>query len=143
MSRSSHPNLSRNRKRDSYRESRESWVVKEKWIKEAIDSDGIRFTEDFGRKIANSGLSTSQIRNYFGEVRRIQMKGYEREKMAFLLLKPKLAYAAKRNKNEGANAFRKVMDQAHSYVENESDFQNFVNLLEAILAYHKANDGKI
>ena len=142
MNRSPHYERRDSRRRDSRHEPRESWQVKKEWIKEAIDSNGIKFAEDFGREIADTGLSTSQIRNYFGEVRRIQMKGYEKEKTAFLLLKPKLAYAAKRNKNNGANNFKRVMDQAHQYVENEADFQNFVNLLEAILAYHKAYNGK-
>jgi CRISPR-associated protein Csm2 len=114
------------------------------WITEQISKDGIKFADDFGKVVAKKGLTTSQIRNFFGEVKRIQLKGYENEQTAFLLLKPKLAYAAKRARGNATDKFKEVMDQAHDAVEegNNGHFINFVNFLEAILAYHKAYGGK-
>lgn len=116
------------------------------WIKSKIDRNGILFAEEFGAALASKGfgMTTSQIRNFFGEVKRIQMNGFEKEssQTAFLLLQPKLAYAAKRAKNDYVDEFRKVMDIAHLAVGTEKEFQNFVNLLEAILAYHRAAGGK-
>jgi len=110
--------------------------------------NAIEFAEQFGEEIVRQGLTTSQIRNFFGEVRRIQMKGIENEKTAFLLLKPKLAYAAKRAAKQGADMFKDVILKAHEVVmeakdnddEFEARFKNFVDFLEAILAYHKVHE---
>lgn len=118
---------------------------KKDWITRKLDKAAIDFAENFGKYIADK-LSTSQIRNFFGEVRRIQMRGIEKEKTAFLLLKPKLAYAAKRKGGIGAENFKKIMEQAHNAVievENNDEefkkrFKNYVDFLEAILAFHKA-----
>ncbi|MEZ4826332.1 MAG: type III-A CRISPR-associated protein Csm2 [Bacteroidia bacterium] len=117
---------------------------KSTWIKSKIDKDGIKFCDDLGKFIARKGMTTSQIRNFFGEVKRIQMKRFEKEETAFLLLKPKLAYAAKRAKNPAVEKFQKVMDLSHDAVDegNAVHFNNFVNLLEAILAYHKSHGGR-
>ena len=89
-------------------------------------------------------MSNSQIRNVYGEVKRIQMSGdFENSKMSFYLLKPKMAYAYGRsNNNPGMKVFKGVFDQASSLVENEKTFQNFCNLMEALLAYHRAFGGK-
>ena len=38
--------------------------------------------------------------------------------------------------------FKLVFDKAAFLVKKESEFQNLCNLLEAILAYHRANGGK-
>jgi CRISPR-associated protein Csm2 len=122
------------------------------WIRKAITHEAISFSEEFGKELTQ-GFTTNQIRNFFGEVRRIQMKGIEKEKTAFLLLKPKLAYAAKRAEQKGdfkAKDFREVMEAAHSLVmEKENSptefserFANFIDFFEAILAYHKAYGGK-
>lgn len=94
------------------------------------------------------GLTTSQIRNVFGEMRRIQMKGYEEEKTSFLLLKPKLAYAVKRHKKKGIQLFYEVFSIAYDAVDTNNNnlgkihFNNFMNLMEAIIAYHKYHGGK-
>lgn len=94
------------------------------------------------------GLTTSQIRNVFGEMRRIQMKGYKEEKTSFLLLKPKLAYAVKRHKKQGIQLFYEVFSIAYdavdtnNYDQGKIHFNNFMNLMEAIIAYHKYHGGK-
>ncbi len=120
-----------------------------RWITNGIDSSGIEFAESFGKFLQEAKFTTSQIRSVFGEVKRIQLKGFdkEQERRSFLLLRPKVAYAAKRAENKGATAFQQVIDQAIKTVaveEPDSDrrFVNFCHLFEAILAYHKANGGR-
>lgn len=89
-------------------------------------------------------MSNSQIRNVYGEVKRIQMSGdFDNSKMSFYLLKPKMAYAYGRsNNNPGMKVFKGVFDQASNLVDNEKTFLNFCNLMEALLAYHRAFGGK-
>ncbi len=131
------------------------------WISGALSNEAITFAEKFGTylcdlredkfkkdalRLGGDAMTTSQIRNFFGEVKRIQLAGFEQEHTAFLLIRPKLAYAEARalQKNSGSRLkdFRFVMDRAHQAVNNETQFQNFVYLLESILAYHKASGGR-
>ena len=73
----------------------------EKWVKSQIDADTVKFADKFGDFIAanGKGMTNSQIRNIFGEMRRIQMNGFnQKEKISFILLKPKMAYVVKRFK---------------------------------------------
>jgi CRISPR-associated protein Csm2 len=123
---------------------------KQEWITTGITKEGIKFTEDFGKFLKNNQLTTNQIRNIFGEIKRIQMSGIEKRtnKTAFLLLKPKMAYAVARDGSKGLKQLTKVIDKAFDSVELENkekveeQFQNFVDFFEAILAYHKAEGGR-
>jgi len=117
------------------------------WIITGITDDCIIFAEGFGDHLKNSGFTTSQIRNVFGEIKRIQMSGFENGRTDFLLLKPKMAYAAKRAATPGAADFERVMKLAHEAVKAKTDndiarFKNFCDFIEAILAYHKAAGGR-
>jgi len=134
------------------------------WIKTGITRPCVDFAEKIGEELCDlhqgrtgrNALTTSQIRNVFGEVRRIQnrvMSGnFDEEKAAFLLLRPKLAYAEARamarNKQSKIQVFKKVVELAHNEVDVEDtnnrrqQFQNFVDFMEAILAYHKAYGGR-
>lgn len=125
------------------------------WVSKGITEPTVTFAEKFGtylcdktpeNKLGPAAMTTSQIRNIFGEVKRIQAKGYNLEKPAFLLLRPKIAYAEARvlakSRSSRITEFRKVMEEAHLAVKDESQFQNFVDFFEAILAYHKAAGGR-
>ena len=117
------------------------------WITKGIDKIGIKFTDEFGKYLKNNQLTTSQIRNIFGEVKRIQMSGIGKNKTAFLLLKPKLAYAVARDGKRGLEQLKKVLDKAFDAVDLDNDklediYQNFVDFFEAILAYHKSHGGR-
>lgn len=136
------------------------------WISEKINMECIEFCEKFGDYLAKNGLTTSQIRNVFGELKRIELKadieifkdteGKKQKKFkddifeeetAFLLLKPKIAYAAKRKGGDAMNKFKEEIDKAHkaTFVENKVDaasFKRFCEFFEAILAYHKASGGR-
>ncbi|MCU0445282.1 MAG: type III-A CRISPR-associated protein Csm2 [Microscillaceae bacterium] len=129
-----------------------------KWISEKINMDCIDFTEKFGGYLAKNGLTTSQIRNVYGEVKRIELSseinkkenkfenGFDKE-TSFLLLKPKIAYAAKRKGGQAMDEFKKVMNEAHKATQKEgstdaNSFKRFCEFFEAILAYHKAEGGR-
>ena len=116
--------------------------IKEEWITSGISDEAIKFANDFGKYLKEEGMSTSQIRNIFGELRRIQMVGYEKEKVSFKLLKPKIAYIVGREKKNVLRDFKSVFDKLHGSVRDRKTFENFVSLFEAILAYHKYYGGK-
>ena len=126
------------------------------------DSDSaqmlVKNAEELGKKLAEGlgkdKLSTSQIRALFGEVRQIQGQwgmGEEQHKLAYrrlVLLKPKMAYRARKEKNRAVEELVKVLDSAVDEVIQEQDsdkqdgnFERFVEFFEAILAYHKAYGG--
>jgi CRISPR-associated protein Csm2 len=129
---------------------------KKEWITHSIDEKTVDFAEWFGKylcdiqpqdgRLGRMAMTTTQIRNVFGEVKRIQAKEYQNEKSSFFLLRPKMAYAEARVKAKSGKSriedFRKVMENAHLAVANETHFQNFVDFFEAILAYHKAAGGR-
>jgi CRISPR-associated protein Csm2 len=139
-------------------------VFQEKWIKVGADKEMNSFARENGRLIAgihanlseeevqemgrkverNGDMSNSQIRNIYGEIKRIQMIGnFDKAKTSFYLLKPKLAYAFGRNSsNSGLKLFKKIFDEASQYVIDDRTYNNFCNLMEAILAYHRAYGGK-
>lgn len=118
------------------------------WVKNGINETSVQTADEIGKFLAGNKLTTSQIRNIFGEMRRIQMKGYINEKSSFLMLKPKLAYAVKRNDNSGTRSFFRVFCSGYDAIDKQNDklgekhFSNFMQLLEAILAYHKYHGGK-
>ncbi len=121
-----------------------------------VDGDAeelVKQADTLGKQLVKP-LTTSQIRNIFGTVRRIAMNWPEnaseeqarRAHRDLLLLKPKLAYQAKREgerKGRGVEMLRQVLDPAIDLVEGRRErFQNFVDFFEAILAYHKAYGGR-
>lgn len=100
----------------------------------------VETAEKYGRKLAQS-LTKSQIRNIYGAVKKMQMKG-KLDTHKLLMLKPKLAYAAKRH-GGGVNTLKDVLTQAIDLVGNDQQkFNRFVDFFEAILAYHKAYGGR-
>ncbi len=116
------------------------------WIKDGIDKKAVEYSDEFGKFLKYKNLSSSQIRNVYGELKRIQMKGLKNEKTAFLLLKPKLAYASVRDNSRGLKPLQEVFNKAFDAVDLESEnaekrFQNLMDFMEAVLAYHKAHGG--
>lgn len=113
--------------------------IQEKWIVKG-DYDGlVSFAEAAGKTLADEELTNSQIRNVYGEIKRIQMVGFENAKQSFYLLKPKVAYAYGRDKKQLAT-FKKIFDAAFDMVNGDAKaFKHFCDFMEAILAYHRAN----
>ena len=114
----------------------------------------VKAADELGKELQRQRLSTNQIRAIFGEVRRIQTKwsmGEESRRKALrklILLKPKMAYRARRERSRAVEALVNVLDPAVDLVvqgkdpkEQDDRFQRFVEFFEAILAYHKAHGG--
>ena len=122
---------------------------KKEWIAGEFTPETICFAERFGGFLARNRMTTSQIRNIYGEVMRISAREFQDVYKDFLLLKPKIAYAAQRSGTRGIEEFKKVMDLAHEAVTEATDmagkeaaFRNFKDFFEAVLAYHKAAGGR-
>jgi len=122
------------------------------------DADGaetlVRCADQLGRSLKESGLTTSQIRALFGEVRQIEGQWHsddlnrEKARRRLILLKPKMAYRARRERGRAVQELVGVLDPALQEVIQEKDrkkqdenFQRFVEFFEAILAYHKFYGG--
>lgn len=108
----------------------------------------VEYAERLAKDI-HSDVSTSQIRNIYGTVKKLEMQN-EFDNQAYrqlLLLKPKLAYARGRAETKKRPAFEKL-EQALGHaidavnLEDREAFKRFCNFFEAILAYHKAYGGK-
>lgn len=137
-----------------------SWNKNDRIPKEEIQNKvtdvTVQFAENFGKYLAvddydSEPLTTSQLRKFFGEVKRQQMMGYNETE--FTMLKPKLAYAVgrakqngKKNKTQKIEDFFVVITDAIDKVLSSSDrakaFKNFITAFEAIVAYHKAAEKK-
>jgi CRISPR-associated protein Csm2 len=116
--------------------------------KDETAKDMVLFAEKLAIDIA-SHISTSQIRNAYGTVKKLEMQSeFNNQSLRqLLLLKPKLAYARGRADKSKREAFEKlegVLSAAIDAVEvkQPETFKRFCNFFEAILAYHKANGGK-
>ncbi len=117
----------------------------------------VKDTENFGQYLKDKNLKTNQIRKFLDAVNRIKLdlkiKIKERKTDAslsfsevpkidveFVLLKQKLAYASARE--PGVKPLKEVMDAAIDKVKDSEDFERFFQLIESIIAYHKAAGGK-
>ena len=125
------------------------------FIKGENQKEMIESCQEFGRRFSDNDLSTSQIRNVYGEVKKIQMKNSmlkENEEMEIVplrMLLPKLAYSAARAKKKGTDELKDVLSKGiETVLEDENNskeiikrFEMFSNFFEALLAYHKAEGG--
>lgn len=134
------------------------------WLKNGIDREAVDFCEKFGYCLSQfiekydkkgkpvvKSLTSSQIRKVYGEVKRIEMRigddiqNYHKHRSEYLLLKPKMAYSAKRDKTFPAECLNQiiqccvnVVDNSMDKSENHNSFENFCKFFEAIIAYHRA-----
>lgn len=110
----------------------------------------VEHTSEFGPYLRNQGLETNQIRKFLDAIKRIkaeliedsavqqQQKIFAEIEDEIVLLKPKLAYAAARQR--AAKPLSKVMSAAIDQVHNTDDFFRLVQFIESTIAYHKADD---
>ena len=139
-----------------------------KWISDGIDKDCVNYLENMGFYLCDKtkiddrfpgfkAVTTSQLRNVFEEVKRIQIavegaKSFEEVQSDILLLRPKIAYnAAKvlaKTRESRIDAFRKFAETALLEVTQNDDkdkrekYKRFCQLMEGIIAYHKVYGGK-
>lgn len=139
-----------------------------KWIKDKVDKDTVDFARRFAAFLVESykddtrgnqrvfELKTNQLRKFFGAVKNFQLKTQLTDvfnESEFIMLKPKLAYAVGRVKQQHKNDqirikdFAEVISKAIDFViesnNKEKAFKNFVNFFEAIVAYHKQEENNL
>ena len=116
----------------------------------------VQHAADFGPFLRNQRLETNQIRKFLDAINRLKAQlaqgdaeegSPKDDKTLFaeietdiVLLKPKLAYAAARQ--NAAKPLSDVMSAAIDKVHNLRDFERLVQLIESIIAYHKAEGGR-
>ncbi len=110
----------------------------------------VTYAKQVGKKLFDEGLSRNQIRNIFSESRKIEFSwdsvGEAASLRRLTLLKPKLAYQAAKEKKPVLKYFGDVLSEAIDSVSKSADktksFNIFMELFEAILAYHRSYGGK-
>lgn len=137
------------------------------WIKSeyGLTREPIQWAQTFGEFLAQydrdnrkKELSTAQIRRFFGLIKRLQAKGYtQQSRTDLLMLTPQLAYAVGRDKKKTRRGlidsskihyfYREISTAveavaAETIEKEQIHFKNFVNLVEAIVAYHRFAGGE-
>ena len=95
-------------------------------------------------------LSSSQLRKFFGAVKKIQAD-YENQKGEIVLLEPKLAYAVGRDFDkqkqrqktkikEFYELLRGLIPKIGSDATSKKRFKHFVDVFESIVAFHKEKE---
>lgn len=134
--------------------------LKPEWVQNGITDEAVEWTKSFGRFLQtddsrNKGtgpLTTSQIRKFFGELKRIQADPYK-YKEEVPMLKAKLAYAVGRDASsyKGHVQYKTKIKEFYEELElginsirngENTDLIHFVKLVESIVAFHKFYGGK-
>ena len=138
------------------------WKANLNWVTDpkGLPPEAIDFAEAFGKHLASSNekdkkriaMTTTQLRNFFGELRRIQAMGFEGNETDFYMLKPKLAYtcarALKNKRDNRIGDFEKTLRPLIEAVaksketERVTNFANFTKFVEAVVAFHKFHGGE-
>ncbi len=111
----------------------------------------VKLSEKLGRDFSEQGLTSSQIRNVFGQVRQIEAmwripEQRELAQTRLHLLKPRLSYQAAKENKAGVQNLAKSLTEAIDAVfappETELDarFRRFTDFFEALLAYHRTQE---
>ncbi len=110
---------------------------------ETLDQDQ-KFLDAINRIKAET---LDQDQKFLDAINRIKAEALDKDpdqfeiiKIPIVLLKPKLAYAAARQKE--AKSLQSVLDAAIDRVHSVKDFNRLVQLVESIIAYHKAAGGE-
>lgn len=104
----------------------------------------VQHAEVFGPELKRQRLETNQIRKFLDAINQLKAKlvgdDFSAIETEVVLLKPKLAYAAARQ--NAVRPLNNVMSAAIDKVHSKEDFDRLVQLIESIIAYHKAEGGK-
>jgi CRISPR-associated protein Csm2 len=105
--------------------------------------DLVNIASKMGEILKNGGLKTTQIRKFLDGMRKLDVqfnKGKDFNPDNVILLKPKLAYAAGRNSE--VKPLMDILDPAITAGgKTYKDFTRLLDLVEAIVAYHKFYGG--
>jgi CRISPR-associated protein Csm2 len=119
----------------------------------------VQFAERTAQQLVTNQLTRGQIRNIFTEVRKIEAlwdaegvkkpddRDYDKALRRLVMLKPKMDYQTSRIPQ--VQRLKEVLTEAIDSVaaatdkeEKDKRFKRFMNLFEAILAYHRAKGGR-
>ena len=106
----------------------------------------VTHTEAFGEFLARDAkLKTTQVRRFLDAIKRLKTElaksnEFSSIEIEVLLLKPKVAYTAARHKS--AKSFSNVITAAIDKVNDRASFIRLTQLIESIIAYHKAFGGQ-
>ena len=113
-------------------------------------SELVTFAKQTAIQLVHNNLTRAQIRNIFTEVRKIEALWSSKPTIAMRrlnMLKPKLDYSSARAKP--VELLRDVLTPAIDKVnevqpgeERDRRFRVFMDLFEAILAYHRSEGGR-
>jgi CRISPR-associated protein Csm2 len=117
---------------------------------DANGAELVTFAQQTAESLVTQNLTRSQIRSIFTEVRQIEAQWDKPDAVRRLsMLKPKLAYQAARANSVSLlrDVLGDAIDQvlaspANNKAELDKRFARFVDLFEAILAYHRVKGGK-
>ena len=127
--------------------------LKKEWVQSEITDEAVEWTKSFGEYLTNSSdgvnaLTTSQIRKFFGELKRIQSDP-KKFKEDIPMLKAKLAYAVGRDIKNGKQQtkIKKFYSELESGInlirkDNDADLIRFIKIVESTVAFHKYFGGK-
>jgi len=138
--------------------------LEKSWVNTGVTPEIVEWTKSFGRYLCAFGednpskkaLTTGQLRKFFGEVKRIDADVIK-HKADVSMLKPLLAYAVGRDKKKVGREmvnktrieeFCEELSEAIDAIrfDNDlvlkSDYKNFVQIFESIVAYHKYYGGQ-
>jgi CRISPR-associated protein Csm2 len=113
-------------------------------------SELVTFAEQTAQQLVKNGLTRAQIRNIFTEVRKIEAMWSSKPPTAMRrlnMLKPKLDYATARAGSVALlrDVLTPAIDQVNAAQpgeERDRRFRVFMDLFEAILAYHRSKGGR-
>lgn len=139
--------------------------LEKSWIEKGINPEIVEWTKSFGKHLCAFGennpqkkaLTTGQLRKFFGEIKRIEADVLK-HKADIAMLKPLLAYSVGRDKknNRGQMVNKTRIDDLEKEISTaidairlnnsddilKSDYRNFVQIFESIVAYHKYYGGQ-
>jgi CRISPR-associated protein Csm2 len=108
--------------------------------------DMVTHAQAFGTTLATEAkMKTTQVRRFLDAIKRLNTElakssEFSTIEVEVLLLKPKVAYTAARHKS--AKSFSNVITAAIDKVNDRASFIRLTQLIESIIAYHKAAGGQ-
>lgn len=118
---------------------------KTRGLKELSANELVEIADKMGKYLKLLDLKTTQVRRFLDGVRRIDVqsnKGKNFNSDLVVLLKPKLAYAAGRDR-EKIKPLMDVLEPAITAgAKTYEDFKKLIALIEGIIAYHRFYGGK-
>ncbi len=99
--------------------------------------DDNRFIDEVKSYAKNNqkAITTSQLRNIFSKIKPI--KSYEENKTKINLLRVKFAYISGRSGKSGMEKLCEFLDMLISEIQNDTNWDEFKDFFEALIAYHK------